>query len=72
MTDPIQIWKSQPINQQYLAVLALHQKARNLKANTRRQLIISLAGPVISGLFYAYINLTFPTLNQPFLLGALM
>ncbi|MBM3760857.1 MAG: hypothetical protein FJW36_11480 [Acidobacteria bacterium] len=72
MTDPIQIWKSQPINQQYLAVLALHQKARNLQANTRRQLTISLAGPVISGLFYAYINLTFPTLNQPFLLGALM
>jgi hypothetical protein len=70
MTDPIEIWKSQPINQQYLASIELHRKARNFQDDTRRKLAISLSGPIVAGGFYAFLTKSFPGLNQSFLLAA--
>lgn len=70
MTDPIEIWKNQPINQQYLATIELHRKARNFQDGTRRRLIVSLAGPIVAGSFYAFMATSFPNLNRQLLVVA--
>jgi hypothetical protein len=72
VTDPIQIWQNQPINQLYLACFTLHQKGRSIQALTRRKLLVSLAAPVIVGAFGAYTMRSFPTLSQPPLIAAFL
>jgi hypothetical protein len=60
--DPIRIWQNQPINQRNMAAINLHQKTHALQNLTRRKLTIALLGPVVVGLFYAYMKSALPTI----------
>jgi hypothetical protein len=61
--DPKKIWQSQPTSTRSISMMALHEKTRNLRANTRLRLLGGLAGPAVVGMFYAYSIRSFPALN---------
>ena len=70
MRDPLpggdskSIWQSQPTGGPNMSSKLIQQKARDLRAKTRRQLLGTLAGPLASGFFYAFGLSQFPSLRQ--------
>jgi hypothetical protein len=72
--DPRKIWQDQPTERSVMNLEKLRQKARDLRASTRRQLLGTLAGPLAASFFYVFAAKQFPqlmTLLQPLLAFAL-
>jgi hypothetical protein len=68
MRDPLpggdskSIWRNQPTENSTMTSKLIQQKARDLQAKTRRQLMGTLAGPVATGFLYAIGIKQFPAL----------
>ena len=62
--DPRTIWQNQPTQPSAMTREKIRQKARELQAKTRRQLLGTLAGPLAAGFFYAFAIKQFPALRQ--------
>lgn len=62
--DPGRIWRSQPTEPSVMTLEKIRQKARELHAKTRRQLVGTLTVPVFVGVFYAFCIKEFPPLQQ--------
>ena len=62
--DPRRIWKNQPTEPSVITVEKIRLKARELHAKTRRQMLGTLAGPLVAGFFYAFGLREFPALRQ--------
>src|SRR5436309_1777842 len=52
--DPKTIWLNQPTEPSLMTLEKIRQKARELHAKTRRQLVGSVAAPLIAIAFYAF------------------
>lgn len=61
--DPKTIWQSQPTEASTMSLVLIRQKARELRAKARRQLLGTLVVPVVVALFYAFCIQQFPQLR---------
>jgi hypothetical protein len=62
--DPKKIWLNQPTETPPMTLRLIQQRSRDLRARTRRKLLGTLAGPLATGLFYAFSAKEFPALRQ--------
>jgi hypothetical protein len=62
--DPRKIWQDQPAEPSVMTLEKIRQKARELHAKTRRQLLGTLTGPLVVAFFYAFSMKQFPALHQ--------
>ena len=62
--DPRTIWQNQPTEPSVMTLEKIRQKARELHAKTRRQLLGTLTGPLVVAFFYAFGIKQFPSLQQ--------
>jgi len=61
--DPLKAaWQSQPTGRHTMTMERIREKARELRAKTRRQLLGTLAGPLAAGFFYTFGIRQFPGL----------
>ncbi len=58
------IWLNQPTEKPTMISKLIEQRSRTLRAKTRRELIGTVAGPLVAGIFYAYSMKAFPALRQ--------
>jgi hypothetical protein len=58
------IWLNQPTEKPTMISKLIEQRSRKLRANTRRKLIGTVAGPLVAGILYAYSMKEFPALRQ--------
>lgn len=58
------IWLNQPTEKPTMISKLIEQRSRKLRAKTRRELIGTLTGPLVAGVFYAYSMRAFPALRQ--------
>ena len=58
------IWLNQPTEKPTMISKLIEQRSRKLRAKTRRELIGTLTGPLVAGIFYAYSMRAFPALRQ--------
>jgi hypothetical protein len=56
------IWQNQPMGASTMTIKLIRAKARDLQAKTRRQLLGTLAGPLVAGFFYGFGITQFPSL----------
>lgn len=61
--DPRTIWQNQPTGTAKMNLILIQQKARQLHAKTRRQLLGTLTGPLVSTFLYAFCIKQFPHLR---------
>jgi hypothetical protein len=66
MNDPKTIWQNQPTEPSIMTLEKIRQKVRELHAKTRRQLLGSLAVPLIIIGFYGFAMKQFPALQPLF------
>ncbi len=52
--DPRAVWQSQPTEASNMSLLLIRQKARQLRAQTRRNTLGTLVAPFIVAFFYAF------------------
>jgi hypothetical protein len=64
--DPKTIWQNQPAEPSAMTLEKMRRKMRELHAKTRRQLLGTLAGPLVAAFFYAFAIRAFPSLQQAF------
>jgi hypothetical protein len=64
--DPKTIWQNQPTEPSAMTLEKIRQKVRQLHAKTRRQLLGTLAGPLVAAFFYAFAIRAFPSLQLAF------
>jgi multisubunit Na+/H+ antiporter MnhG subunit len=62
--DPKTVWQNQPTETSKVNLILIRQKARELHAKTRRQLLGSLAAPFAVAFFYAFCIKQFPYLRE--------
>jgi uncharacterized membrane protein len=62
--DPKTIWQSQPIEASTMTLEKIRQKARELHAKTRRELLATLTGPLIVACCYVFCVKEFPQLQK--------
>jgi hypothetical protein len=62
--DPRTIWQNQPTEASKMSLLLIRQKARQLQAQARRQMLGTLTVPFIVAFFYAFCIKLFPQLHQ--------
>jgi hypothetical protein len=62
--DPRTIWQNQPTEASKMSLLLIRQKARQLQAQARRQMLGTLAVPFIVAFFYTFCIKQFPQLQQ--------
>ena len=62
--DPKTIWQNQSAENSTMTLEQLRQRARELNAKTRRQLLGTLTVPVVITLFYAFAVRQFPSLQE--------
>jgi hypothetical protein len=62
--DPKKIWQNQPTETSTMSLILIRQKARELHAKTRRELLGTLTVPVVIAFFYAFSIKQFPDLRQ--------
>ena len=58
------IWLNQPTEKPTMISKLIEQRSRTLRAKTRRELIGTINGPLVAGIFYAYSMRAFPALRQ--------
>ena len=58
------IWLNQPTEKPTMISKLIEQRSRKLRAKTRRELIGTITGPLVAGIFYAYSMRAFPALRQ--------
>jgi hypothetical protein len=58
------IWLNQPTEKPAMISKLIEQRSRTLRAKTRRELIGTITGPLVAGIFYAYSMRAFPTLRH--------
>ena len=58
------IWLNQPTEKPAMISKLIEQRSRKLRAKTRRELIGTITGPLVAGIFYAYSMRAFPALRQ--------
>jgi hypothetical protein len=63
-SDPKSIWQNQPTEASAMTMRLIQQKARELHAKTRRQLLGTLAAPLAAALFYATGARLFPSIQH--------
>lgn len=62
--DPRAVWQEQPTEASKLSLLLIRQKARQLRAQTRRNTLGTVVGPVIVSFFYVFCIKQFPQLQE--------
>ncbi len=62
--DPKTIWRSQSIEASTLTLEQIRQKARELHSKTRRELLRTLAGPLMVAFCYVFCIKEFPALQK--------
>jgi MFS family permease len=58
------IWLNQPTEKPTMISKLIEQRSRKLRANTRRKLIGTVAGPLVAGILYLYSLKEFPAQRQ--------
>ena len=61
--DPRLIWQNQPTEESKVSSIVIRQKARDLHAKTRRQMLGTLTVPLVVAFFYAFSVKQFPDLR---------
>lgn len=62
--DPRTLWQTQPAESSIMSLILIRQKARELHAKTRRQLLGTLTVPFMVAFFYAFCIRQFPPLRE--------
>jgi len=62
--DPRTLWQNQPTEPPIMSLILIRQKARELHAKTRRQLLGTLTGPLVIAFLYAFCINQFPPLRE--------
>ncbi len=61
---PKNVWLNQPTEKPTMTLIPIQQRLRDLRARTRRKLLVTMAGPLAAGLFYAFGMKEFASLRQ--------